>query len=231
MPRPERPPLRLQTTTLWYYPSAQYGERPLGIPGYPGATPPWVIWNLLERYTRRGDRVVDPFCGGGTTLDVAAELGRLGRGFDLNPQRGDIERADARSLPLEEGSQDFVFMDPPYSTHIDYSPDPACIGKLSSFEEEYYQALAAAFDEAWRVLRDRRYLALFVSDSFDKKRGFAPIASRLSMILAERWRPIDHIAVVRGNRKLERPAYHRSAAQKNFFLRGFTHLLIFKKEL
>ena len=25
-------------------------------------TPAWVIWNLLERYTREGDLVLDPFC-------------------------------------------------------------------------------------------------------------------------------------------------------------------------
>jgi len=35
---------------------------------------------------------------------------------------------------------------------------------------------------------------------------------------------------VRGNRKLERPAFHRAAAEGNFFLRGFNHLLIFKQE-
>ena len=36
--------------------------------------------------------------------------------------------------------------------------------------------------------------------------------------------------MVRGNRKLERPRFHKAAAEQNFFLRGFNHLLIFKKE-
>ena len=229
--RPERPHLRKQTSTLWYYPSAQYSDVPMGTPGYQGATPAWVLWNLLERYTRPGDLVLDPFCGGGTTLDVAKSLERKARGFDLNPQRPDIEEADARDLPLEDGTIDFVFMDPPYSTHIEYSDSEACIGKLSGLEEAYYQAMTAVFDEAARVLRDRRYLALFVSDSFEKKKGFAPIGARLSGLLERHFKPIDHIAVVRGNRKLEKPAYHRAAAEGNFFLRGFTHLLVWKKEL
>jgi len=231
MSRPQRPTLRKQTTTLWYYPSGQYGDQPMGTPGYKGATPSWVIWNVLERYTRPGDLVVDPFCGGGTTLDVAQSLERAARGFDLNPQRPDIEEADARALPLEDESVDLVFMDPPYSTHVEYSSSPACIGKLSSLEEAYYEAMQAVFDEARRVLRDRRYLAVFVSDSFEKKKGFAPIGARLSGMLARDLRPIDHVAVVRGNRKLEKPAFHRAAAEGNFFLRGFTHLLLFKKEL
>lgn len=204
----------------------------MGIPGYEGRTPAWVIWNLLTRYTREGDLVADPFCGGGTTLDVAAELGRRGAGFDLRPLRDDIRRADARDLPLGDGEVDFVFMDPPYSTHIDYSDDPACIGKLSAHGEEYFDAMFAALDEAVRVLADRRYLAVYVSDSYDKKKGFVPIGVRLAAhLLGRGLRPIDHVSVVRGNRKLEKPAFHRAAAEGNFFLRGFQHLLIFKKEL
>ena len=231
MPRPKRPLPKLQTTTLWYYPSAQYPGGAKGIPGYPGATPAWVIWNLLERYTRPGDLVVDPFCGGGTTLDVATSLERRARGFDLNPQREDVEEGDARHLPLEDGSADFLFMDPPYSTHIVYSESEACIGRLSAFDGSYFAAMEEVFEEAQRVLRDRRYLALLVSDSFERKKGFVPIGARLTVALERRFRPIDQVAVVRGNRKLEKPAFHRAAAEGNYFLRGFTHLLIFKKEL
>lgn len=228
--RPRVQPAKLQTTTLWYHPSAQYTEEPLGLRGYEGATPPWVVWNLLQRYTRAGDLVVDPFCGGGTTLDVARSLERRALGYDLNPVRPEIFRADARDLPLEDGKVDFVFMDPPYSTHIEYSDDARCLGKLSAFEDGYYAAFEEVFREADRVLKDRRYLALFVSDSWEKKKGFAPIALRLGALLAARFRPIDHVTVVRGNRNLEKPNFHKAAAEGNFFLRGFTHLLIFKKE-
>ncbi len=225
--------MRLQTTTLWYAPGQQHGADPdkhYGDPRYEGRTPSYVIWNLLERYTRSGDTVVDPFCGGGTTLDVAADMGREGVGFDLRPWRDDIRFADARSLPLEAASADFVFMDPPYSTHIEYSDDERCIGKLDAFEEEYFAAMDAVFGEAERVLRDRRYLAVYCQDSFKKKRGFVPIGIRLAGLLSARFRMVDHVAVVRGNRKLEKPAFHKAAAEGNFFLRGFNHLLIFKKE-
>jgi len=226
----QRPPLRLQTTTLWYYPSQQYSDEPMGIPGYTGRTPAWVVWNLLERFTREGDLVVDPFCGGGTTLDVAASLGRRAEGFDLAPAREDVQAADARELPLDDGAADFVFMDPPYSTHVEYSDHPDCIGKLDAFDEAYFSAMERAFDEAWRVLRDRRYLAVYVGDSYVKKRGFVPIGARFLVSLSRRFRPVDHVAVVRGNRKLESPRFHKAAAEGNFFLRGFQHLLIVKKE-
>ncbi len=202
----------------------------MGHPDYEGRTPAWVIWNLLERYTREGDLVVDPFCGGGTTIDVARDMERRAIGYDLQPVRDDIFRADARKLPLEDEKADFVFMDPPYSTHIDYSDDPNCIGKLSAFDEAYFEAMDGAFAEAERVLRDRRYIAVYVSDSYEKKKGFVPIGARLSVMLSGRFRPVDHVSVVRGNRKLEKPAFHKAAAEGNFFLRGFQHLMIFKKE-
>lgn len=225
-----RPRLRLQTTTLWYYPSQQAPGDVRGTPGFEGRTPVYVVWNLLERYTREGDLVVDPFCGGGTTLDVARGMGRRALGYDLAPTRPDIFRADARALPVEDAKADFVFMDPPYSTHLEYSDDPRCIGRLDAAEPGYFEAMDAAFAEAGRVLRDRRYLAVYVSDSYRRKQGFVGIGARLFALLEGRFRAVDHVAVVRGNRKLEKPPFHAAAAEGNFFLRGFNHLLIFKKE-
>ena len=121
-------------------------------------------------------------------------------------------------------------MDPPYSTHVDYSEEGGCIGRLDAFEEGYFEAMDEVFDEAFRILKDRRYLAVYVGDTFQKKRGFVGLGAHFQVALAKRFRPVDHIAVVRGNRKLEQPRFHRSAAEGNFFLRGFHHLLLFKKE-
>jgi adenine-specific DNA-methyltransferase len=253
---PARPPLRIFTTTLWEYPSQHYdawvgddgqvhrsrsGNARLPMQGdkaYAGATPSWVVWQLLMRYTRAGDTVVDPMCGSGTTLDVCADLGRTGVGFDLAPSRPDIHHADARELPIGDASADFFFMDPPYSTHIDYSDDPRCIGKLDASGDDggraYYTAMDKVIAEAHRVLRDRRYLGLYVSDSFRKQKGpgggvFMPIGFELYNRLARRFRPVDIIAVARKNQKLERGNWRKAAEEGNFFLRGFNYLLIFRK--
>ena len=86
------------------------------------------------------------------------------------------------------------------------------------------------FAEVERVLKDRRYLGVYCSDSFKKKRGFMAIGAGLFALLAQRFKPVDHVCVVRGGRKLEKPSFHKAAAEGNFFLRGFNHLLIFKKE-
>ena len=41
-------------------------------------------------------------------------------------------------------------MDPPYSTHVDYSGQEDCIGELSAFEDVYFEAMDRAFGEAVR---------------------------------------------------------------------------------
>ena len=81
----KKPPLRIQPTTLWDYPSQHYGEGVQGDPNYRGATPSYIIWNLLQRYTQPKDLVIDPCAGSGTTLDVARDLGRRALGYDLAP--------------------------------------------------------------------------------------------------------------------------------------------------
>jgi len=226
-----KPKLTLQTTTLWEYPSQHYGKQMQGDKEYIGATPSYVIWNLLERYTRPGDTVLDPMCGSGTTLDVCKDLERNGVGFDLVPHRADIGQSDARSLPLKSGTVDFVFVDPPYSTHVDYSDHSKCIGKLDSREPEYYEAMAKVIDECFRVLKDRRYFALYVSDSFKKGKPLSPIGFDLFAIMRQKFKPIDIISVVRHNKSLKRNNWHKAAVEGNYFLRGFNYLFIMKKEV
>ncbi|MBN8645614.1 MAG: class I SAM-dependent methyltransferase [Planctomycetes bacterium] len=224
------------TTTLWEYPSQHYGTGMQGDKNYTGATPSWVIWQCLQRYTREKDLVIDPMCGSGTTLDVARDLNRRALGYDLAPTRPDIFRADARKIPLEDAKADFVFIDPPYSTHVDYSDDPRCIGKLSAGGDDegaaYYDAMRTVVAECARVLREGRHMALYVSDSFSKTKAggrFMPIGFELFAMMRERLTPVDIVSVVRHNAKLAKGNWHKAAEEGNFFLRGFNYLFIMKK--
>jgi adenine-specific DNA-methyltransferase len=226
----KKPPLRLQPTTLWDYPSQHYGDTTQGSPLYKGATPSYIIWNLLQRYTKEKDLVVDCFAGSGTTLDVARELNRRALGYDVHPTRKDIYRVDARKLPAELTNKvDFVFIDPPYSTHLDYGPDPRDIGKLDAGDVKYYEAMGVVFNEIHRILRPGKYFALYVSDSFVKGKGFYPIGFELFARMRELFTPVDIIAVTRHNKTLEMGNYRKAAEEGNFFLRGFNYLFIVQK--
>ena len=245
---PRRPQLRVFATTLWEYVSQHYdasdGSREQGSKHYAGATPSWVVWQLLMRYTREGDTVVDPMVGSGTTIDVCRDLERLPVGFDLSPSRDDIRQADAREIPLDASTADFVFIDPPYSTHIEYSDDERCIGKLEAGGDDsgaaYYGSMERVIAEIDRVLKPRRYMALYVSDSWKKRKGkrtqgavlggeFMPIGFELFSRLRQHFEPVDIIAVSRKNDKLERGNWRKAAVDGNFYLRGFNYCFIMKK--
>ena len=63
------------------------------------------------------------------------------------------------------------WLGPPYSTHITCPDEPGCIGRLDASEPEYFEALEAVYAEVDRILRERRYLAVYLGDAFKKERG------------------------------------------------------------
>ncbi len=53
--------------------------------GHPAPFPDELPRRLIKLYSFHGDTVLDPFVGSGTTVRVAQELGRIGIGYDVNP--------------------------------------------------------------------------------------------------------------------------------------------------
>jgi hypothetical protein len=225
---PRKPPLSPQVTTLWDYPSQHYGEGEQGSASFRGATPSYVIWNVVTRFSKEGETVLDPFAGSGTTLDVCKDTHRIGIGFDVAPARADIQNADARSIPLKQKSVDLIFFDPPYADNLDYSDDPRCLGKLKA-DGRFQRAMRLVLDECARVLRDDRVLAIYVCDVFKKDRGFFALGFEIFEMAKKDFIPIDIAAVVRHNKTLEMGNYRKAADEQGFMLRGFNYLLLLRK--
>jgi DNA modification methylase len=72
----------LEKTTVWDFP--QRGNWAVHQGNYRGNWPPQVPRNLIKRYTKEGDIVVDAFSGGGTTLIEAWLLNRRSIGLDIS---------------------------------------------------------------------------------------------------------------------------------------------------
>jgi hypothetical protein len=89
--------------------------------------------------------------------------------------------------------------------------------------------MATVIAEIHRILRPGKHMALYVSDSFRKGHPFMPIGFELFSLMRNHFEPIDIIAVVRHNQKLERGNWKAAAEDGNFFLRGFNYLFLMRK--
>ncbi|MDR2818009.1 MAG: hypothetical protein LBB37_01035 [Endomicrobium sp.] len=56
-----------------------------GYHRYPAKFIPQIVSRLVEKYTKEGDLIVDPFGGCGTTLVESKVMGRCSVGVDINP--------------------------------------------------------------------------------------------------------------------------------------------------
>ena len=105
---------------------------------YHGNFVPQIPHQLFARYTKKGDWILDPFMGSGTSLIEAQRMGRNSIGIDLQPEvvREAYERiqtehrddcsvkvvaGDSRTLDMDELMEalgikkvQFVIMHPPY---------------------------------------------------------------------------------------------------------------------
>ena len=130
---------------------------------YPGRTPHQIIVNLLYYYTIEGDLVVDPFAGGGTTIDVCKRMNRRCRAFDLKPSRPEIEENDSLlKIPVEDVM--LVFLDPPY---YDLIPDYI----QNEFNQTYgtfIKAMRQTFENILPILKPGGKVALMLKPMNEK---------------------------------------------------------------
>ena len=121
---------QLEKSSVWSFP--ERGDWATHDSKYRGNCSPYVIRNLILRYSIEGDRILDQFAGGGTSLIEAKLLNRMIIGTDVNPAAlerchnkirfdvGDgkieIREADARNLDfIKDSSIDVICTHPPYA--------------------------------------------------------------------------------------------------------------------
>lgn len=218
----------LEASTCWDFPSQASGLVGAGDARFNGVTPAQSAANLIRRYSRPGDLVVDAMAGSGTIGDVATALGRRALSFDLVVRRSGVARADARSWPLRERSAALAIIDSPYSDNIDYGSDPRGLGRISCRDPRFYQEMARVALEARRVLRPDGILAWIISDEY-RHGVYTPVGFRLLGVLSKSFDPIDTVALVRHNDRSASPMWEHRARRYNFFLRGFKFLFILKR--
>src|SRR5436305_11777421 len=96
LPVPDRDSIDGGTTThgpLWHAVSPRWGHSMHSMCSYQGMFPAKLAHYFIQRYLRRGDVVLDPFSGRGTTGLQARVEDRVSISNDLNPLAYVLSRA------------------------------------------------------------------------------------------------------------------------------------------
>lgn len=73
-----------------------------GMHAYAAKCPPQLVKYGLAYYSKRGDTVLDPMVGSGTTLVEAKILGRNAIGFDIDPIAKLITEVKCTVIPIAQ---------------------------------------------------------------------------------------------------------------------------------
>ena len=141
-------------------------DRAFGIP-HAGSIPAAIVAHALYYYSQPGALVVDPFAGGGTTVDVCQSMGRRCLAYDIESVRPEITTHDIRhGFPDEATRCELIFCDPPYHTMLAnrYSADGIAAAPLSG----WIQFLDKLARNAFATLAPGGYFALLLGAQTEK---------------------------------------------------------------
>jgi 16S rRNA G966 N2-methylase RsmD len=154
---------------------------------------PQIPHQLMMRYTKKGEWVLDPFAGSGTTLIECRRLERNGLGIELNPSVarktqlllkdprrassvrtqlvvGDSTKLDFRKLLRDNGAESvqLVILHPPYHDIIRFSRRRSDLSNASTVRQ-FTELFGKVVDNSLSVLQSKRFLALVIGDKYTKK--------------------------------------------------------------
>jgi DNA modification methylase len=151
---------------------------------------PQIPNQLLRRFTKKGEWILDPFLGSGTTLIECKRLGRNGLGVELNPTvaksaESNIKREknphqvitkiiNGNSVEVNFSSElkkhkiksfQFLIMHPPYWDIIKFSNNKEDLSNAKS-TKDFLGMFNHVVDNAYSFLDKGRYCAVVIGDKY-----------------------------------------------------------------
>lgn len=153
---------------------------------------PQIPNQMMKRYTKKGEWVLDTFAGCGTTLIEAQRLGRNSLGIELQPKVVEVANNLIKSEPNTFGTKNEVIvgdsretnykgilagygqksvqlliMHPPYFDIIKFSDDKRDLSNANSVDD-FLKMMSDIVRKASAVLDKGRYFALVIGDKYSK---------------------------------------------------------------
>lgn len=232
----------LETNTVWSFPNR--GKWATHDSKYRGNWSPYIPRNLIIRYSKEGDTVLDPFVGGGTTAVEAKLTHRNFIGVDINPDAIELTKnkcafdfdtqatttimlGDARHLEIEDNSIDLICAHPPYADIIHYSEN--IDGDLSLLPiKKFLFEISKVADECYRVLKKDKYCAILMGDT--RKKGMVqPLAYETMRIFELAGFKAKEIIIKEQHNCKATGFWKTNSLKHNFLLLAHEYLFVFKK--
>ena len=170
---------KCEKTTVWSFP--ERGNWATHSGKYRGNWSPYVPRNLILRYSKPNELVLDQFVGSGTTLVEAKLLNRKAIGIDINKdsitlafENLQFDISDTPEIMIREGdaanmsfidssSIDLICTHPPYANIIKYSDGIS--GDISLLaRDEFLNRMDIVASESFRVLKKGKICAVMMGD-------------------------------------------------------------------
>ena len=221
-----------------------------------GQKPPELCADLIKIFTKKGEKVLDPFMGVGGSLLGASLVERKAIGIDINDRWIEIykevsklERLEEQQTimgdsydeldQIEDGSVDFILRVVPYwniDTLEKTRNKKIKKSKLNNFEndtqnqskEEWLQQMFEILDKASSKLKNGKYMAVFIGDMYrDKEYHFLSAELAFKLKEVENLKMKSNIIWVDNSKSLHVFGYPRA------YVPSMIHqnILVFRKEL
>lgn len=232
----------LEMNTVWSFPKR--GKWATHDAKYRGNWSPYIPRNIILRYSKEGDLILDPFVGGGTSLIEAKLLNRNIIGVDINPNsidlcrskidfeydggEVDIKLGDARTLDfIENESIDLICTHPPYANIIKYSED--IDGDLSLLKlKDYLTEMRVVAQEFYRVLKEDKFCAILMGDTRIKGHVY-PLGFEIMNIFVEEGFKTKEIIIKEQHNCRATGFWKTNSIKYNFLLLAHEYLFVFRK--
>jgi DNA modification methylase len=185
----------LECTTVWAFP--RRGNWATHTSDWRGNWSPEVARNLILRYSKEGDVLLDSMIGGGTTAIEAKILNRniiysdvnkialerTKKSLDFKVENSAWQKGfkwDSRKLhKLEDNSIDLVLTHPPYVDIIKYS-EGELVDDLSNIRDidKFCDEMEKVATEFYRVLRPGKFCAILMGDT-RRNKMYQPLAYKV----------------------------------------------------
>ena len=243
---------RPETSSVWSF--KQRGDWATHSGHYRGNWSPYIPRNVILRYSRPGDTVLDYFVGGGTTAVEAKLLGRRCIARDINPgaieitlenlafsppgellgkntlYEPEVRVGDARDLSdIPSDSIDLICAHPPYGGIVKYSTGVE--GDLSNLTvEDFLLGMRQVARESLRVLKPGGKCVILIGDG-RKSKHVVPIGFETIRVFRDAGFVLRELVIKRQHNCRTTGFWYTRSIQYNFMLLAHEYLPVFEKPL